>query len=195
MSLLQLFITNRIRYRFTPAHFSPKLHTDLKGDYNIRRSECGEKEKNCSTHNSFSVSLTHTMRSSFSTTAICCCYKNPQLAADVKEIAKWWFHVFLFNSALEIARFGADRKVLHSPTIANSLLTRKTRPLNWQAEFSIRGDMLNNSFYDIIFSLKTKFSISFVMLEKKSQAITTFNCLWFICVLFVSNSLSLWSSL
>lgn len=34
--------TNRIRYRFTPAHCSPKLHTDLKGDYG--RSECGEKE-------------------------------------------------------------------------------------------------------------------------------------------------------
>lgn len=30
---LQLNGSNRIRYRFTPAHCSPKLHADLKGDY------------------------------------------------------------------------------------------------------------------------------------------------------------------
>lgn len=119
-SWLQLFIANRIRYRFTPAHCLPKLHTDLRG-ITISGVKGKEGKKECSTHNSFSVNLTHTMRSSYSTTAICCCHENPQLAADVNEIPEWWFHVF---SALEMAWFGADRIVLHSSSIANSLLAR-----------------------------------------------------------------------
>lgn len=126
-SWLQLFTENRIRYRFTPAHCSPKLHTDLKGDYdNIGREWERERRKKIVRHTIHLASgLTHTTRSNFDDHR---CRQNPQLAADVKEIPKWWFHVFsysiLHSRSLEKIFLFADRIVLHSASIANSLLTR-----------------------------------------------------------------------